>query len=227
MNFTRALLFGLVLFLFMASCNPATRNIYTSQSFSTAARQHKTIAILPFDVKVGLRPSQMKRMTPEKLYDLELKHGRAVQSTLQMYFMKYINHQREVIAVQDVRETNRILQEKDIQPEQLHAIPPTELAAMLGVDAVMTGRLTTEKPYSNAFAMALAAYTFLYTTEVSNGGPTNMGTATIQIHDGATGNLLWNYDKMLARSLGSDTHTIVKAISRKASKKIPYARLRG
>ncbi|MGV3541419.1 MAG: hypothetical protein ACO1OQ_16505 [Rufibacter sp.] len=214
------------LLLALPSCNPSARNIYTSRSFKSIAKNHKTIAILPFDVRIGLRPKEMEKLTPEQLYDLELKHGRAMQSALQVYFMNTINGKRDIINVQDVRTTNSILEEKDLQPEELAALTPTQLAQMLGVDAVLTGSLTTEKPLSNGAALALAAYTFFFTPDISNGGPTNAGNASMKIHDGATGNLLWSYDKMLARGLGSDTHTIVKAITRKASKKIPYSKLK-
>lgn len=227
MKFKNTLLVSIALLLAsVQSCNYAAKNIYTSKSFRKIAKQHKTLAILPFDVQVGLRPKEMRDMTPERLYDLELHHGQAVQSALQVYFLEHINRKREVISIQDVRTTNAILAEKDIQPEELTKYTPTELAQLLGVDAVMTGRLTTEKPISDGVAMALALYTFFYTPNITNGGPTNAGNASMKIFDGASGNLLWSYDKMLARSLGSDTQTIVRAITRKAAKKIPYAKLK-
>ncbi|WP_207433681.1 hypothetical protein [Sabulibacter ruber] len=209
----------------LGSCNQS-RNIYTSRAFPAAAKQHKTIAILPFDVQVGLRPNQMRQLTPEQLYDLELKHGRAIQSALQVHFLNKVNRNEEKVAVQDVNVTNSILKERDIQPEELQAIPPAELAQMLGVDAVMVGSLTTQKPLSNAVAAALTIYNFLYTPYVSGGGPTNSGNAAIKIYDGASGTLLWSYEKMLSRGLGSDTHNIVRAITRKATKKIPYTKLK-
>lgn len=220
-----ALLALIIGFASLQSCNYAARDIYTSRSFKTVARQHKTIAILPFDVQISLRPKDMKKLTPEEHYKLELLHGRAVQSSLQMHFLNKINAKREVIAVQDVNITNAILEEKDIQPEELANYSPIELAQLLGVDAVLMGSLVTEKPLSNGAALALAAYSLLFTQEISNGGPTNAGTTDIRIFDGSTGNLLWSYHKVLGRSLGSDTHSIVKAITRKASKKIPYNRL--
>ncbi|RNI27022.1 hypothetical protein [Rufibacter latericius] len=207
----------------VSSCNHS-RNIYTSPAFEAAAKHHKTIAILPFDVQVGLRPNQMRRFTPEQLYALELQHGRAVQSAFQIHFLNKINGDSEKIAVQDVNVTNSILKEQDIQPEELQAIPPAELAQMLGVDAVLVGSLTTEKPVSTAVAAAIAVYTFLYTPYVSGPGPTNTGNTTMRIYDGASGNLLWSYDKMLSRGIGSDTHNIIRAITRKATRQIPYAK---
>ncbi|WP_205501248.1 hypothetical protein [Rufibacter psychrotolerans] len=209
----------------LGSCNQS-RNIYTSRAFPAAAKHHKTIAILPFDVQVGLRPNQMSRLSPEQLYDLELKHGRAVQSAFQIHFLNKVNRDREKVAVQDVNVTNAILKEKDLQPEELQAIPPAELAQMLGVDAVLVGSLSTHKPLSNAVAAALLVYNFLYTPYLGGGGPTNSGNAMIKLYDGASGELLWSYEKGLSRGLGSDTHHIVKAITRKATKKLPYAKLK-
>jgi hypothetical protein len=215
----------LVAVFLLGSCNHS-RNIYTSPAFPAAARQHKTIAILPFDVQVGLRPNQMRRLTPEQHYDLELRHGRAVQSALQIHFLEKVNRPTHKVAVQDVNQTNAILKERDIQPEEIAQFPPAELAQMLGVDAVLVGSLTTEKPVSSALAAALAVYTLLYAPELSSGLPVNSGLTTMQIYDGHTGDLLWSYDKMLSRGLGSDTHNVVRAITRKASKKLPYAKLK-
>ncbi|WP_048922149.1 hypothetical protein [Rufibacter radiotolerans] len=213
------------LLLALTGCDQS-RHIYTSPTFSTVARQHKTIAILPFDVQVGLRPNQMKRLTPEQHYDLELQHGRAVQSAFQIHFLNKINKEAEKVAVQDVMVTNSILKEHDIQPEEIQAIAPSDLAQMLGVDAVLVGTLVTEKPLSNAAAVVLAIYTFLYTPDLVGSQPTNVGNTTIKIYDGPTGSLLWSYDKFLTRGVGSDTHSIVKAMTRKASKTLPYAKLK-
>ncbi|WP_181309001.1 hypothetical protein [Rufibacter sp. XAAS-G3-1] len=207
----------------LGSCNPS-RNIYTSPAFQAAARHHQTIAILPFDVQVGLRPVQMRRLTPEQLYGLELRHGRAVQSAFQVHFLKKINKNAEKVAVQDVNVTNSILKEHDIQPEEIQSYPPTQLAQMLGVDAVLVGSLTTNKPVSTAVAVAMTVYTFLYMPYVSGAGPTNTGNTFLKIYDGASGDLLWSYDNVLSRGLGSDTHHIVRAITRKAARQLPYAK---
>ncbi|KAA3440448.1 hypothetical protein [Rufibacter hautae] len=209
----------------LGSCNHS-RNMYTSPAFATAAKHHKTIAILPFDVQVGLRPSQMRKMTPEQLYALELQHGRAVQSAFQIHFLQKVNKDGEKIAVQDVNQTNAILKEHDIQPEEIPNYLPSELAQMLGVDAVMVGSLTTEKPVSTAVAAAVAIYTFLYTPYVGSAGPTNSGNTMMKIYDGASGDLLWSYDKTLSRGIGSDTHNIIKAITRKATRQNPYVKMK-
>ncbi|MBC3539459.1 hypothetical protein ACFSC6_18210 [Rufibacter sediminis] len=221
----RSALWGIaaLVVLGLSSCNHS-RNIYTSPAFQAAAQHHKTIAILPFDVQVGLRPNQMRRLTPEQLYALELQHGKAVQSAFQIHFLNKINRNREKIAVQDVNLTNSILKEHDLQPEELQAIPAAELAQLLGVDAVLVGSLTTEKPVSTAVAAAIAVYTLLYTPYIGGSGPTNTGNTMMRIYDGASGDLLWSYDKMLSRGIGSDTHHIIKAITRKATRQLPYAK---
>ncbi|MFC6996526.1 hypothetical protein [Rufibacter roseus] len=210
----------------LQSCNHASRHIYTSRSFGVVAKQHKTIAILPFDVRLGLRPKEMERLTPKQHAELEQSHGRAMQSSLHVHFLNKINSEEEVVTVQDVRVTNALLEEKGITPEEIIQHTPTELAHLLGVDAVITGTMVTEKPLSNGAAMAMMMYTFFFTSGISNGGPTNAGNATLKIFDGATGSLLWSYDKRLSRGLGSNTDTIVRAITRKATRKIPYAKMK-
>jgi citrate lyase gamma subunit len=207
----------------LQSCSPS---VYTNPSFTAVAKQHKTIAILPFDVKVGLRPNEMRDMTEERHYELERQHGRAIQGALQVHFLQTINKKKEKVKVQDIATTNAILLDKDIQPEELTKYTPAELAQMLGVDAVMMGSLTTDKPFSNGVAAAMVIYELLATPNISLGAPTNTGLAVMKIYDGATGSLLWNYEKALERYLGSDTNTITRAITRKAAKRIPYAKLK-
>ncbi|WP_235337286.1 hypothetical protein [Pontibacter korlensis] len=72
-----------------------TREIYTNPKFSTLATNHKSLAILPFNTSIKLRPNQMKSLTPEQLHDMEVKQGLAVQSALETYFER----QRRVYSV--------------------------------------------------------------------------------------------------------------------------------
>ena len=86
---------------------------------------------------------------------------------------------------------------------------------MLGVDGIMNGILSTEKPMSDGASVTLALL-------VGFGGATNSGKCTINTYDGKTGELLWKYEKVLSRSLGSSTNQVINTMMRKASHKFPY-----
>lgn len=192
-----------------------TREIYVNPQFETLAKDHKKIAILPFKVIMKLRPKQMEQMSPEQLAQLQKDEGLAVQSALQTYFLKRKEQHEFEVSFQDLATTNALLKKHNLDAENLEKYTPAELAEMLEVDAVITGILSTDKPMSEGASVALGVLVGFY-------GPTNSSKCTININDGATGELLWKYEKTLSRSLGSDTNTVINTIMRKASRQLPY-----
>ncbi|GGK89307.1 hypothetical protein ACD591_18475 [Rufibacter glacialis] len=196
-----------------------TKEIYTNPAFETLAKQHKVVAILPFDARIGLRPNQMKSMTPERIKEMEKNEGLAVQSALQTYFLKVSSKDDYTVSFQDAATTNALLLKNNINEENIKTFTPVELAKVLGVDGIISGTFSTDKPMSDGASLALGLAVGFY-------GATNSGKTAISIHDGASGELLWKYEKSLSRSLGSDTNTIVTTIMRKASKKFPYSKIK-
>lgn len=192
-----------------------TREIYVNPEFNQLASDHRKIAILPFKVIMKLRPKQMQQMTREQLAQMQKDEGLAVQSALQTYFLKRKERHDFRVSFQDLATTNAHLAKNNITVDELDKYTPAELADILEVDAIITGILSTEKPMSEGASAALGVIVGFY-------GPTNSGKCTININDGATGDLLWKYEKTLSRSLGSDTNTIINTMMRKASRQLPY-----
>jgi hypothetical protein len=207
------LLFALTL-MFLSGFSQ-TREIYVNPNFNEMAKSHKKLAILPFKTIMKLRPKQMEQMSPEQLAQMQKDEGLAVQSALQTYFLKRKEQHDFVISFQDLQTTNAQLAKNNIDQADLEKYTPKELADILEVDAVITGILSTDKPMSEGASAALGILVGIY-------GPTNSGKCTININDGATGELLWKYEKTLSRSLGSDTNTVINTIMRKASRQLPY-----
>lgn len=192
-----------------------TKEIYVNPKFNQLAKDHQKVAILPFRASVQLRPKQMQSMTPERFERMQKDEGLAVQSALQTYFLKRKEQHAFAITFQDINTTNALLQRTDITEENINKYSPGELAEILGVDAIITGMLATQKPMSEGASLALGLLVGYY-------GATNSGKCTININDAATGELLWKYEKTLSRSLGSDTSTIINTMMRKASRRLPY-----
>lgn len=195
--------------------NAQTREIYVNPEFKELTANHKQLAILPFKAVMKLRPKQMEAMTPEQLEQLQKNEGRAVQSALQSYFLKRKEQHNFDIVFQDLNTTNALLAKNNINEQNIEKYTPKELSEILQVDGVITGLLVSEKPMSEGASAALGILIGFY-------GPTNSGKCTININDGANGDLLWKYEKTLSRSLGSDTNTIINTMMRKASRQLPY-----
>lgn len=195
------------------SCGP---KIYQSSEFSSALAKHKSVAILPAEVTMQLRPNEAKKMTAEQLDDLASKTGYDIQEKMYGWFLRRQDKYNYTVKFQDVTKTNSLLKGAGISYADLKTTDRAKLAQILGVDAVLQDRTTMEKPMSEGAAVAVGVL-------VGAWGATNKVNTTINIHDGKSGDLLWKYDYQASGSVGSSSTQLVDALMRNASKKFPYS----
>lgn len=193
----------------------AQKEIYTNPDFAALAKNEQTLAILPFTVTLHLRPNERAKMSDEDLKKMELQEGLDVQSAMQSYFLHKKEKKDFTVSFQDIDKTNLLLKKAGISPDSLANYSAQDLAKILGVDGVISGTLTSDKPMSEGAAVAVGVLTGFY-------GHTNSGKCTIDIHDASTGKLMWKYEKSLSRGLGSSINTIINTMMSKASRKFPY-----
>jgi hypothetical protein len=192
-----------------------TKEIYTHPQFDSLAKDHTTLAILPFEAVINLRPKEKEKLKPGELEQLQKKEGDAVQSAIQTYFLKVKEKEAFKVTFQDISKTNVLLAKAGWTIDSFRVKTKEELAALLGVDGVISGSLYTDKPMSEGASIALGiAFGYF--------GSTNSGKCTINVHEGKGGELLWKYEKTLSRSMGSDINSVINAMMRKASRKFPY-----
>lgn len=207
-------LFFAVLSIVLFSCGP---KIYKSSDFSGALSKHKSVAILPAQVNISLRPNEAKKLTPEQIEEMATKTGYDIQEKMYGWFLRRSEKFGYTVNFQDVTRTNAKLKEAGIKYADLKNTDRAQLAKILGVDAVIQDRASMEKPMSEGAAVAVGLL-------VGAWGSTNKVQTTIDIHDGNSGNLLWKYDYEAQGSVGSSTTNLVDALMRNASKKFPYAK---
>ena len=193
-----------------------SRAIYVNPKFYSIARDHKKVAVIPFNVSLGLRPKERASMSDEQFKDMEQKEGLSAQNALVSWFLKKQNAQNYDVQFQDVTTTNALLLKSGMDVHDLSMHTPAEIARVLGVDAVMGGMIKTSKPLSDGASLAMGAIVGFY-------GSTNTGNIVINLNDGPSGDLLWKYDNDLSGSLGSDMDSIMDSLMRKAARKFPYA----
>jgi len=201
--------FAFVLF----SCGP---KIYKSADFSNALTKHKTVAILPAEVNIQLRPNQAKNLSADQIQDMANKTAIDIQEKMYGWFLRRGGKYKYTVTFQDVSRTNARLKEAGIRYFDIKTTDRAKLASVLGVDAVMQDRVTMEKPMSEGAAIAVGLL-------VGAWGATNKVETTINIHDGTSGNLLWKYDYEASGSVGSSSTKLVDALMRNATKKFPYS----
>jgi hypothetical protein len=199
--------------LLLASCGP---KIYKSADFDAAFARHKIVAILPADVTTQLRPNEAKKLTAEQIADLSRKTGYDIQDKMYSWFLRRSEKYHYTVTFQDVNRTNALLKDAGISYDDLASKDRSQIAKILGVDAVIQDRSRMDKPMSEGAAVAVGLL-------VGAWGNTNKVETTINIHDAKTGNLLWKYDYEASGSVGSSTTKLVDALMRNASKKFPYS----
>jgi hypothetical protein len=163
-----------------------------------------------------LRPNEAKKLTPEQITELNTKTGYDIQEKMYGWFLRRGDQYKYTVTFQDVTKTNAKLKQAGIQYNDLKNTDREKLAQILGVDAIIQDRTQMEKPMSEGAAIAVGLL-------VGAWGSTNNVETTINIHDGASGDLLWKYDYSVAGSVGSSTTKLVDALMRNASKKFPYS----
>lgn len=197
----------------ISACGP---HIYKAQNFNAALQKHKTVAIIPAEVTMKLRPNQTKKMSESELREMEKSTGYEIQDKMQSWFLRRSEKFSYSVKFQDINKTNAKLKEAGIDYKDLRDTDRSKLAQILGVDAIMQDRLNTEKPMSEGAALAVGIL-------VGYWGNTNNVQTTINIHDGASGDILWKYDYSASGSVGSSTTKLVDALMKNATKKFPYS----
>ena len=191
----------------------AQKKIYESNKFEELSKDHKIIAILPFQTTLNLKSEQNN--SEEQVKKLAQREGIAVQQALESYFLTRKNKKKLKIEFQDINTTNRILKKAGITLENIDIYTPQALCEILNVDALVSGSLTSRILLSEEVDTSFDLITFLK-------GKSDYGKIIIKLSDKNTGKLLWRNEKTIDRKSGKNTSAIIAKMMRIASRKFPY-----
>ena len=206
----------LIALLFFCASGFAQTHLYEHPNFDEIAASHKIIGILPFETTVKLRPKQMEEITLEQLDRMEENEALNIQSALYSWFLKREKQGKLMVKVQDTHTTNAKLNKAGVNKDNFNQYTPADLAKILEVDAILMGQFETNKPMSEGAAIALGV--------ISGFGTTNKAIVNLFIYNAADGELLVNYNKGIAGSVGSSTDGLINVLMRKASRRITYTK---
>lgn len=192
-------------------------NLYENPEFDRIAIEHQEIAIIPFRTSITLRPLLMRDISSEQLDRMEESEGQSIQAAMYSWFLKREKRGSLTVKVQSPSETNAKLKKAGVNYANFEAFTPVELANILDVDAVIMGTFETNKPMSEAASVALGVLVGFY-------GITNEAVLNMSIFDRKEGDLLVNYNKAVAGSMGSSTEKLINVLMRKASRRIAYTK---
>ncbi len=200
--------------MLIASCGGP--KMYLAGEFETYRQTHQRLAILPFNVMID--PKKLpKDFTLEMAKEAEKDESYNIQEQLYMRFLDREQKGKYTVKFQDVDDTNARLGKAGIDNENLGNYTKAELKEILEVDALISGTIFRERPMSTGTAIVLGAIFGIW-------GSTNKVNVTLNIHDAASGELLWKYEHEASGSVGSSSVDLAESLMKSISKKFPYKR---
>ena len=194
----------IVLTIITSSC----ASVYITQEGQSQADKHQNIAIL--SPKVGFKAN--KRVDAEALKESQRTTSLDIQSEIYKWMLKRKSQGRVVINIQDVEETNVLLNRNNYDGYNLTT---SEICKVLNVDALLYSNFNIDKPTSQGAAVVVGVL-------LGVGLQTNKATAALSIKDCQSNSMIWNYDHKFSGGLGSSSEQLVDNLMRNASRKLPY-----
>ena len=179
------------------------------------AANTKTIAILPLNVQVKLRPKQLKDFTQEQIVEMQNNESLDIQKGMHSWFLTRQKRGTFNGKVIPPARANAMLIKNGIDIHSLDSYLPSELGKILGADCVVMGTFETSKPMSNAASIAMGALFGAF-------GATQTAVCNIDFYNVADDELVVNYLKKVRGSLGSDAQDMINILMRKVTRRIPY-----
>ena len=170
------------------------------------------MAILPFDVKITYR-KQPKNFNLEANREQEKTMASTVQSAMYTFLLR--KRENYSVTFQDVEKTNVLLRRAGML-EKLDEFTKDEIAAQLGVDAVLGGKFEVEQSKSEAAAIASAVVFGGF------GGKTGTSTLTLNVAEAETGDTIWRFFKTMNDGIMTSTDDVIERMMRKVSRNFPY-----
>lgn len=132
-----------------------------------------------------------------------------------MYTYLLSKSEKFSVSFKDVERTNALLKKAGVIDKLDETLPDT-LAKILGVDAVIKCSYQYEKIGSEGGAI-------VKTILIGPGwGKTGDGALTMQIYDGASGEMLWRFYKEMNEDLLSNSNEVMERMMRKVARNFPY-----
>ncbi|HEA22581.1 MAG TPA: hypothetical protein ENH87_16910 [Pricia antarctica] len=198
------------LIVFFAS---AQKNIYETSTFDDLTQDHQVLAIVPFITHLDLE----NKITKKELKLREEKEGYAVQNALETYFSQRKKKKKFSIDFQNIKNTNALLAKNNIRYDNIDVHTIKELSEILGVDGIISGNLELNVLLSDGVDTKFNFLDYFL-------GDADYGRIGVKISDGATGKLLWKYEKEINKKSGKNTDDLIDRMMKLAARKFPYDR---
>ncbi len=187
------------------------KNIYENSRFDQLSENHEVLAIVPFIAKLELKQTLSK----EEKIKLAEREGYAVQDALETYFSRRKKRKKFNVEFQNIKNTNAILAQNNITYENIDIYTVKQLSDILKVDGIISGNLDLNILLSKGVPTDFKFLDYF-------SGDADYGRIGVKISDGASGKLLWKYEKEITKKTGKNTTELIDRMMKLATKKFPY-----
>lgn len=219
-------LFTLALTIFTFTAFSCTPRYYSTAAYDDYAQQHQLIAVLPSQtITTGRIPADWTE-EDRKLFEENESYAFQV-AVFDEIAQRSGRAGNEVdINLQHYTETNAKLADAGITMRDSWDMPPTELATLLGVDAVVRTSIRKNMYLTDLESFGVTA------AQVLLGGVTALPwlipnrTSDVflsaSVLDGRTGVVVWNTDMQVETDFNNPHAEIVRRLARVLARRFPY-----
>lgn len=194
--------------------------LFIDSDFSEYESDHKVIAVIPFNTSLFHRSKQITNPKEGQLERMQNEESLNIQQSMYSWLLKRKQQGNMWVGVQDVSTTNALLAKKEITYANIDQFTPTEIAEILGVDAVIEGAFTISQLMLDATSITIGITTGIY------GLPTKKATLNMFIYNAENGRVLVSYSKTISGTAGSSNDQLINVMMRKVTRRIPYTKLK-
>ena len=187
----------------------ACAQVFYSPDSQQLASKHRTIAIMPPTVSYT---KTKRNQTEAELLTQTQNESNNLQTEIYNWMLRRHGRAQMRQDIQALSTTNAKLKAIKFPDSALTA---SQICAALKVDALIYSNFKLTKPISDGAAVALI---LLANTSVA----TNTVTMNLNITDGPKDKVIFNYNHTHSAGVGSTVSSVVNALMRNASKKMPY-----
>ncbi|HMP92110.1 MAG TPA: hypothetical protein PKD90_04510 [Phnomibacter sp.] len=192
-----------------------------------ATARIRSIAILPAHVVyTGHQPKHMQEADWQRLLNYE---SRAYSEALHQNLLRYSERRRKIggATLQSPAKTHALLQQEGLSWQEVAEANPDKLAQLLGVDAVVTLGVHTNKIMSDAAAMVLgSARQILFgagvNPAITQGIPTQTGHINASASLVFAGNAIWTANYQSPTHWQQGNQGAIAAVTRRMGRGFPY-----
>jgi hypothetical protein len=198
----------------------ACAKTYTDKSVNV---QGKTFAILPFDVTIE-KNINVQKTTQAQLNDMAKSEAYRYQTSTYNYIL---SKQKDfIVRFQDIDQTNTLLKRNGITYERLSNMTKSELAQLLKVDGILSGKMYRKEIMPQAMAKGLDIITKGTSLGRGFGGlgstKANDVNLSLNLYSAQDQRSIWTYQYDVSGDADQSPENIANALMNNAARKFPY-----